>query len=211
MLKFEIYDHFKDESKFLDNMYQNKDIELKPGITILVGCNGSGKSTFLDQLEYYCEDNNITAIFKSLKGCESELKSKYGYRGNMVELATVMSSSEGEILSQGVGELFSYIGSKVSKLSSDDEKLVIGIDASDSGSSIDNLLELKEVLNLVIKDTATKTAETYIVVSTNAYELANGMECFSVNEGKYLTFKDYEEYKEYILKTAEWKSNRYDN
>lgn len=211
MLKFDISDYYNDESKYLDNMYQNKNIELKPGITILVGCNGSGKSTFLHQLKDYCEDENITAIFKDLESCESELKSKYAFHSNFTGLSYVMSSSEGEVLNQAVGELLSYIGSKVSKLPSDNEKLVICIDASDSGSSIDNLLELKEVLNLVIKDTATKTAETYIVVSTNAYELANGMECFSVNEGKYLTFKDYEEYKEYILKTAEWKSNRYDN
>lgn len=45
--------------------------------------------------------------------------------------------------------------------------------------------------------------KVYVVVSSNAYEVANGEDCINVRTGKHISFKDYEEYKETILKTAE--------
>jgi len=213
MIEFELNDYYygTSDNTYLKNMYQNKKIKLKPGITILVGCNGSGKSTFIKQLENFCDGESITILSKNLEGCESDLKSRYSYHNQFDKLANIMSSSEGEILYMGIGEIMSLIGHTVSKLSLSDKKFVICIDASDSGSSIDNLIEMRYMLHLILDDLTSKNIKAYIVVSTNAYELANGEECFSVNEGKYMTFNDYEDYKQYIVKTSEWKTNRYNN
>ena len=38
--------------------------------------------------------------------------------------------------------------------------------------------------------------------------MANGERCFDVYNGKYITFKDYEEYRNMILKSKKWKEER---
>ena len=53
--------------------------------------------------------------------------------------------------------------------------------------------------------------EIYIVISANSYEMANREQCLDVYSGEYVTFKDYEEYKKFILETRERKEKRYGN
>ena len=50
--------------------------------------------------------------------------------------------------------------------------------------------------------------ETYIVIAANEYELARGENCFDVNKGVYLTFKDYEDYRKFIIKSRKRKDAR---
>lgn len=81
-------------------------------------------------------------------------------------------------------------------------------DAIDSGLSTDNVIELKEYLFKQIFDNSDEK-EIYIVVSANEYEMANGEQCFDVMEGKYITFKNYDEYKQMILNSRTKKEERY--
>lgn len=54
-------------------------------------------------------------------------------------------------------------------------------DAADSGLSIDGIKEIKNKLfSIIEEDCKTKGVELYIVVSINAYEFANGEQCFDV-------------------------------
>ena len=53
------------------------------------------------------------------------------------------------------------------------------------------------------------TEDTVIVVSANEYEMARGENCFDVYNGKYIKFKDYEEYRQFILDSKEIKEKRY--
>ena len=39
-------------------------------------------------------------------------------------------------------------------------------------------------------------------------KLCRGEQCFDVYNGKYTTFKDYEDYRDFILKSREWKEKR---
>ena len=48
----------------------------------------------------------------------------------------------------------------------------------------------------------------YIVVSANEYEMANNENCLDVCKGKYIKFKDYDEYKEFILESRKIKDSR---
>lgn len=82
------------------------------------------------------------------------------------------------------------------------------LDAVDSGYSIDNVIELKELFKLILKDSEEHDVHTYIIVSANEYELANSENCFDVANGKYITFANYEEYRKFILKSRELKNKR---
>ena len=42
-------------------------------------------------------------------------------------------------------------------------------------------------------------AHVYIVATANTYELVRGQQCLDVRTGNYTTFKDYDEYRVYII------------
>ena len=83
------------------------------------------------------------------------------------------------------------------------------IDAIDSGYSVDNVIELKDLFNEIINDGKQNYGvDVYIIVSANEYEMASGENCFDVNACKYLKFKDYDDYKKFILHSRELKNKR---
>ena len=82
-------------------------------------------------------------------------------------------------------------------------------DAIDSGYSIDNIIELKAIFNLMLKDAKAFDVQLYLIVSANSYELTSNEECFDVINGKYVTFNSYEGYKQFILDSRKLKDKRY--
>lgn len=149
--------------------------------------------------------------------------------GDFSFLAESMSSSEGENIFLNLcylaGKLGNFVKTGVNKgkynpfaeiFKNDkeyrkEEKLSnerwILLDAVDSGLSIDNIVDLKEGLFKTIIENE-KNKEIYIIVSANEYEMANGEQCFDVYHGEYITFKDYEEYRNMILESKKWKKER---
>ena len=94
------------------------------------------------------------------------------------------------------------------KKPSESKERWILLDAADSGYSVDNVVDLKELLKIIIEDGRSMGVAVYIVVSANEYEMAAGEQCFDVNTGKYLTFKDYGDYRKYILESRKRKDKR---
>lgn len=45
-------------------------------------------------------------------------------------------------------------------------------------------------------------------MSANEYEMANGENCFDVYNGKYVRFENYEEYRNMVLESKQWKIER---
>ena len=83
----------------------------------------------------------------------------------------------------------------------------IFLDAIDSGLSVDNIVDVKEYLfNTILK--CNYGNEIYIIVSANEYEMARGEQCFDVYNGKYITFNNYEEYRQFVIESKEWKNGR---
>ena len=78
----------------------------------------------------------------------------------------------------------------------DEEYIFVLIDAIDSGLSIDNIEEVKNLLNIVKNDCGDNL---YIVVSANNYSLVEGEKCIDVKNNKEIMFSDYLEYKKFIL------------
>lgn len=81
------------------------------------------------------------------------------------------------------------------------------MDAVDGGLSVDNIVDIKEQLFKTILEHNFGN-EIYIVISANEYEMARGEQCFDVYNGKYIIFKDYENYRNMILDWKKWKEER---
>ena len=215
------------------NLYKKKIITIKPGVTVFVGCNGIGKSALLRQIKDNLKKDNTPCIsFDNLKDGGGHAVSEAGFYGNFGFMATAMCSSEGENIVMNMGNLAARIGKfvkdgedpkekKYSQLARSiaqingeeiDEPEIpkerwILLDAVDSGLSVDNIVDIKEQLFKTILE-YNYGNEIYIVVSANEYEMARGEQCFDVYNGKYVTFKDYEEYRDLVLQSKEWKNHR---
>lgn len=194
-------------------LYTKNYVNLEPGLTVLVGCNGSGKSTFLDQIRNYCEENKIAILkYDNLKDGGTNAIESAMLRGNTAFAATNLTSSEGESLYNNIGEFTMKLGRKVSKLSGTEEnkvQLFILLDACDSGLSIDNIVELKDIIkNLIVPDCNKRGIEPYFIASANSYEFAHSEDCIDVQHMKHIKFYNYEDYKKFILDTSEFNKNR---
>ncbi len=215
------------------DLYKNKTITINPEVTVLVGCNGIGKTTLLHQIKNRLKEDKIPCIyFDNLKDGGSNSVSEASFYGNIEFMATAMCSSEGENIIMNMGNLATRLGKfikdgedpkekKYKKLARsmaqlDGEEVEepeipkerwILLDAVDSGLSVDNIVDIKEYLFKTILE-HNDGNEIYIVISANEYEMAREEKCFDVYNGKYVTFNNYEEYRDFILQSKEWKNQR---
>lgn len=212
------------------NLYKKKTIIINPGVTVLVGCNGIGKTTFLHQIQYRLKKERIPSIqYDNLNDGGSNSVSEAGFNEDFSFLATAIQSSEGENIIMNIGKLASELNEfiktgsikeknpfvEILKSINDekqgDKKVIaerwILLDAVDSGLSVDNIIDIKEQLFKTILKYNYEN-EIYIIISANEYEMARGEQCFDVYNGKYITFKDYEEYRNMILDSKKWKEER---
>ena len=44
------------------NLYKKKTIKINPGVTVLVGCNGIGKTTLLHQIRHALKEENMLLV-----------------------------------------------------------------------------------------------------------------------------------------------------
>lgn len=201
MRKFSIHRNYYGEC----DIYERDEIEIKPGVTVLVGCNGAGKTTLITQMMESLKERKIMAImYDNLQDGGDRALSAAGYNEDFKLMAKLMQSSEGENIVNNVGEFAGRLG-KMIRQQPDDSEIWIFFDAVDSGMSIDNIVDVKNFFNLVLKE---KGKTVYIVASANEYELARGEQCFDVHSGEYVTFSDYEDFRSFILKSREIKKER---
>ena len=189
-------------------LYKKSKIELKPGVTVLVGCNGCGKSTFIREVSTRLDKDNIPYLtYDNLHDGGSNSFSKAMFHNNLELASTLFVSSEGEQIITNIGTYASEIGRFV-RSNKDEKEIWIFLDAIDSGLSIDNILDMKEYLFKTIIDN-NSDKNIYIIVSANEYEMCNSENCFDVYNGKYIKFNNYDEYKQFIIKSKEIKDKRY--
>lgn len=207
IMKFQIDTNPFDDKKPL---YRRKNIEFKVGVTVLVGCNGSGKTTLLRQLARKLDNKDLLYVkYNNLTDGGSNARSKAIHYGNMEFLAASMCSSEGENIAMNLGN----VARQIRQLSNTCHKhnlkqLFVLIDGIDSGMSIDTIEDVKKYLFIpVLEDN--DDLEVYIIVSANDYTMAKDEQCFDVYTGNYRTFKDYDDYRNFIIKSKERKDKRY--
>ena len=197
--------------KYYDNhiFFKKSEVEFEPGVTVLVGCNGYGKTTMLECIKAQCRTDDIFFIeFESI-GDRQRDRSAAGFYGDINFLTSSFCSSEGEKITMSLGKFAGNLGNFVRK-HSDVKTLVVTMDALDSGYSIDNVVEAKELLfKTVLEDCESKGIELYIFVTANAYELTSREKCFDPIKGEYISFDNYEQYREFVLDTRKAKDRRY--
>ncbi len=218
------------------NLTTPKEIELNSGLTVLVGCNGAGKTTLINNIKSELNHQEIPyCIFDNLKdGGSSSISSIFSssssYVSDIIETGiSLWTASEGEAIKINLGRhstlyktfletgYFKDKSYEFKKIFSEDEKeecldnkRVFLFDATDSGMSIDSIIEIKNFFNIILEDAAKLNLECYIIISANEYELARNSNCFDVNKGKYITFSDYEDYRKFIIKSRKFKEKRID-
>lgn len=215
------------------NLYKKKIIEIKSGVTVLVGCNGIGKTTLLKQIRDKLKENKIPYImFDNLHDGGSKAISEASFYSDFVFIANAIQSSEGENIVMNLEKLAARLGefvengedpkekkfnklvNAIKEINGEDivESEIINerwilLDAVDSGLSVDNIVDLKEQLFKTILEYNYEN-EVYIIVSANEYEMVRNEQCFDVYNGKYINIKDYEEYRNLVLQSKEWKYQR---
>lgn len=197
----------KDPHDTGEMLYKKTQITIKPGVTVLVGCNGCGKTTLLRTMHEKLKKDTVPVMFyDNLRDGGSNAKSRAGFYNDIPMLATLMCSSEGEQINLNLCAAARNIGSFVRKNKGAPEMFFL-FDAIDSGLSIDNIEETKELLfDTIIEDNP--NSNVYIIVSANEYEMCREEKCFDVRNGKYITFENYEEYRSFILNSRKEKDER---
>lgn len=215
------------------NLYKKRTIIIKSGVTVLIGCNGIGKTTLLHQIRDRLKKDKIpNVLFDNLKDGGSHSISEASFYGNFEFMTTAICSSEGENIVMNMGNLairlrqfikdgedskekkYTQLARSIAQINGEEieepeiskERWIL-LDAVDSGLSVDNIVDIKEQLFKTILE-YNYGNEIYIVISANEYEMARGEQCFDVYNGKYITFNDYEEYRNLVLQSKEWKNQR---
>lgn len=190
-----------------DILFKRKEVEIQPGVTVLVGCNGCGKSTLLRYMEEALKKDKIpTMTYNNVSDGGGHAIQMALHQHNGALMGTLACSSEGEQIVINVSEMAGKLGPFVRQHAGESEIWIL-LDAVDSGLSIDNIIDLKEFFQLVI--TTNPNSDVYIVVSANSYEMASGQNCFDVRLGKYRTFGSYTTYRNFILRSKEQKKTRF--
>ena len=213
-----------------------KQIELNPGLTVLVGCNGSGKTTLALNIKEEAKKEGIPCVFYdnlkdggsfSLSGLLAGVSEYEG--DDMSTAVSLWDASEGEAIKINVNRhstlykeflktgFFRDKSYKFARIFMDDDEKEIAdkrrifiYDATDSGMSIDSIVELKLLFKNILDLSAELGLETYVLITANEYELCRNEDCFDVVKGKYLHFDDYEDYRKFILTSRSDKEKRID-
>ena len=144
MREFKITRDPHEEKEYL---YKKSKITLEEGLTVLVGCNGAGKSTLLNTLNYQLKKQDIPVImFDNLKDGGSTARSRAAFFDDFSFVASSLISSEGEYIKLNLGRFSGQLGFFCLNEHKNDPEIWILLDAVDSGLSVDNVVELKELL-----------------------------------------------------------------
>ena len=140
---------------------------LEEGLTVLIGCNGAGKSTFLQNIKEQTEKDKIPTLFfdQNEEGHRSNSLAESFFNGDYSFMSNMWTASEGEGIALNVGKVASQLRGflkhgetaksrerrkwdaifdpdKVKETVISNKRFLL-LDAIDSGYSIDNVLELK--------------------------------------------------------------------
>lgn len=188
-------------------IYNKATIEIKNGLTVLVGCNGIGKTTLLNIIKTQLENQNIPVIqYDNYKDGGHNAMSELSFFGKTTDVVQRMCSSEGENIVANADRFSHKLVNFIEENKNKDEMWLL-MDAVDSGMSINNIIDIKEQLFYFMCNMDLK-ATVYIIVSANSYEMANGEQCFDVLRGNYKKFETYDAYKTFILSTQKAKEKR---
>ena len=87
-----------------ETIFKKDKFTIEPNLTVLVGSNGSGKTTMITSIKHQLEENNIKFIyFDNLSQGGGTAISAAGFRGDNNLMASLLISSEGENILSNIG------------------------------------------------------------------------------------------------------------
>lgn len=194
---------------------------INPGITMLIGPNGSGKTTVLSQLRsLFSTQNDLVKKWNKLEINDSIrdlyssylydnvyeetfTKSTWGATEHIDRVAKTFENSEGQNMYDYLYYKINEIGQAVTKAIKNNRKgIFLLFDGLDSGLSLDviNIIR-KSVLEFIIETEKKRSnLEVYIICSANSYEFCNNYDCIDVTNQKHIVFTNYEDYSKYFIK-----------
>lgn len=195
MLKCHFPKNFYDDKRPL---FAKGVITLNPGLTVLIGCNGAGKTTMLHILNDFARKNKIPVIrYDNLKDGGHNAMDEAAWWGDYETVAMGFVASEGEAIKMNLGHYASKIGTFVRK-HAEAKELFILFDAIDSGSSIDNIIEMKRDLFQIILENKPSRQDIYIVVTANSFEMAKNEDCIDITTLRHVNPRTYDRYSKII-------------
>lgn len=188
-------------------VFKKSKIILNSGVTILVGCNGIGKSTLIRRIKSALSKENIPVfMYDNLAEGDVYARTKSAFYGQWELFSEQFSASEGEAIFLNLCAVTREIGAFVRNNKNTDELWIL-FDAIDSGLSIDQIREVKEYLiHFIHNDIQNNGIEPYIIVSSNEYEMCIDENCFDIAEGEYCRFKTYDAYSKCVMKSRDLKN-----
>ena len=200
---------FTIETKPYDEVkiFCRKNIEIQSGVTVLVGCNGVGKTTLIHSIQEQLKNSNIEYLkYDNIYDGGGHGKSKAMFENDIDLAASMMYSSEGENIILNIvnleKEILYYLKHGKTKRTAFDNLVNVMIDkkeeeptsqerwiffdAVDSGMSIDNILDFKE---FVLKPIVENNPHSNVIISANSFEMVNGEQCLDIYNGVVLEYK----------------------
>lgn len=186
------------------NMFPKSSLNIDYGITVLVGCNGIGKSTLIQQMTEQLNKAGIEYVYYNNLVDGGDVAISRAIWTNKTDLAaTALCSSEGERIVVNLSHVAFECGNYVKKNHAKPASLFFFFDAVDSGLSIDNIIMFKDkLLNIILKDTGNKA---YIIIAANAYEMVKNQKCIDVCTFNLKKFETYDEYCDFVIKSSKYK------
>lgn len=212
MRKFKIEPYWWDDEF---KIYTKESVEIKDGVTILISCNGGGKSTLIHQIKHRLKDFDDEVYimeYSDMESGRSNAMDKFGFYGDFDKFGRNFISSEGENVSNNFGDFLGTIAKKVDKAAKCGKKeFWIFLDGIDSGVSVDIVRQQSDVMELIESDIRKTGMIPYIIIATNQYESIGKYKnnCLDVINLKYITLESYDEYVNHIMYTSELKEQRY--
>ena len=197
----------------------------------LVGCNGIGKSTVIQQM-IHDNDNSLKKTAYDLKDdynafsnlFNSKKKNEYNEfyisinkdtKLNIKDDDSILHNLFGTFMSTGEQNVHNILPNlpniieSLNKLENlENKELYVMIDDLDVGVSIDVLIELAKIIDKLELKLKKLNINYYIVITANSYELARRFKCIDVINMKEISFKDYDDYANYVSETRNYKDTR---
>lgn len=202
---------FKIEREYYEDgmlLYKKQHATFEPGLTVLIGCNGCGKTTLIKQIKREVQDKlKLPCVYYDNvnKGGKSSM-SEALFFNDMSFAASMFSASEGEGIALNLQKVAAQIGYMFKSYSNSEEYWIL-LDAIDSGLSVDAVTDVKEYLFKTVFEEFTDK-NIYIIVSANEYEMARGEKCYDTVNCRYVNVKTYERYRNIVLKSRNFKDER---
>lgn len=169
-------------------------VTFTPGVTTLVGKNGSGKSSMINEIREYLKKNKIPVHYYEQREAGSNSLHSFMW-GGTEETGNYYNSSEGERIIVSI----SYQLHKIKQFlnnNKDEEMMFLLFDGIDSGLSINLIWNLQEIFGFMLKD----YPNLYIVNTANNYEFTKNSRCINAKNGRDIIFNKYEDFVKFIIK-----------